>query len=275
MTDTRAQETSGRLPGNPSQSAVADELEAAGITVHVIGHLGRAGDYTVITNQTGGSYSNIFPDQAGETVTDAMNQALTSIENEIEGQLDAVSEYVFQTGVDSTLDDRVVSDVALDATKLGLEIDSLTVGTREDAVLALDDLSVAFDNLNQAMTTYASLENKLDRLSENTATMIQSETQSLATIKDADFAESSTEYAMAKVRNENSMNVLRLWRRDEDVSCQQSSRRHEPQCSGRSLCRSGLTPAQFNLCGHKRLQNSDKDSIIFPGPRGQTPNMTC
>ena len=53
--------------------------------------------------------------------------------------------------------------------------------------------------------------NKLDRLSENTATMIQSETQSLATIKDADFAESSTEYAMAKVRNENSMNVLRLY----------------------------------------------------------------
>ena len=41
--------------------------------------------------------------------------------------------------------------------------------------------------------------------------MIQSESQSLSSIKDADFAESSAQYAMAKVRNENSVNVLRLY----------------------------------------------------------------
>ena len=201
VTDTRAQEGPPLLPGNPSQADVAADLDAAGITVHVIGGPAHAGDFTTITTTTGGSYTNV-----GNVA-----QALSDIEDSIESQVVATDDYIWQTGIDNTEDDRVLSGVALDATKLGLEIDEFHIGTREEAVLALDDLSVAFDNLNQAMTTYATLENKLGRLSVNTATMIQSESQSLATIKDADFAESSAEYAMGKVRTENSMNVLRLY----------------------------------------------------------------
>jgi flagellin len=211
VTDTRAQEHAPLLPGNPSQADVASQLDNEGITVHVIGNLGRAADYTAITNLTEGSYSNIFPDEPGEDVEGAVGQALTSIENEIEAQLEAVSEYVFQTGVDSTTDDRVQSGVSLDVTKLGLEIDDLIIGTQEEAMQSLDNLSVAFDNLNQAFTTYATLENKFDRLIDNTSTMIESETQSLANLKDTDFADSSATYAMAKIRNETSMNVLKLY----------------------------------------------------------------
>ena len=201
VTDTNAQEGPPLLPGNPSQADVAAELDGAGITVHVIGRPAMSGDYTTITSTTGGTYTDV-----GNVA-----QALSDIEDSIEEQVTATDDYIWQTGIDNTEDDRVLTGVALDATKLGLEIDDLNVGTQEEAFQALDDLSVAFDNLNQAFTTYATLENKLDRLSENTATMIQSETHSLATIKDADFAESSTEYAMAKVRNETSMNVLKLY----------------------------------------------------------------
>ena len=211
VTDTRAQETGGLLPGNPSQSEVAAQLESAGVTVHVIGNLSRAADYTTITSQTGGSYSTIFPDQPGETVADAMDQALASIETEIESQVDAVKEYVLQTGIHADADDRVETDVALDASRLGLQLEELDIGTRDDAVQSLDQLSIAFDNLNKAFTTYATLQNKLERLSDNTAIMIQSESASLGTIKDADFADSSTELAISQVQNENSVNVLRVY----------------------------------------------------------------
>ena len=203
VTDTVAQELpTGLMPGDPDQTAVADQLDAAEITVHVIGPNNSYKDsYETIYTTTGGTYGSI-----GGVAT-----ALNDIEVAIENQLDSVSQYVFQTGIDSTEDDRINSDVALDATKLGLLIQDLDVSTQENAQQAIDDLSIAFDKFNEANTIYGTLENKLDRLIDNTERMIESEVKSVAQIMDTDFAESSTEMAMAQVRNENSLNVLKLY----------------------------------------------------------------
>ena len=200
VTDTVAQEGIALLPGNPDQATVANQLQGAEITVHVIGPNNSA-TYDTIVSTTDGSYGSIG----------GVAQALNDIEVETEEQLESVRQYVFQTGIDATEDDRVDSDVALDVTKLGLLIEDLDVSTLENAQQAIDDLVIAFDKFNEASTTYGTLENKLDRLIDNTDRMIESEVKSVAQIMDTDFAESSTQLAMAKVQNENSLNVLKLY----------------------------------------------------------------
>ena len=203
LTDTAAQESfqPPSLPGNPSQADVANQLAAGDVTAHILAPTGFHGGFNLLASVSGGTVNDI----------NDMANALTTIETAIENDLDSVAQYVFQTGVDGTADDRVQSGVAIDATVTGLQLGTFDIGTREDAHQAIDDLQVSIDLLNEHFTTYGTLQNKLERLSDNTATMIQSESQSLSSIKDADFAESSAQYAMAKVRNENSVNVLRLY----------------------------------------------------------------
>ena len=59
VTDTRAQEVpTGLLPGDPDQATVANQLDSAEITVHVIGP-GDSTSYDTIVNTTGGSYGSI------------------------------------------------------------------------------------------------------------------------------------------------------------------------------------------------------------------------
>jgi flagellin-like hook-associated protein FlgL len=210
VTDTNAQERPGMLPGDPDQATVAGQLKGAEITVHVVGP-NNATTYQTIVDTTEGTYGRINPDEPGETVVGAMSQALTAIELAIEEKLESISQYVFQTGIDATAEDRVESDIALDVTKLGLLIEDLDVSTQTNAQQAMDDLLIAFDKFNEASTTYAVLENKFDRLIDNTDRMIESEVHSIAQIKDTDFAESSTQLAMAKIRNETAMNVLKLY----------------------------------------------------------------
>ena len=70
---------------------------------------------------------------------------------------------------------------------------------------------IAFDKFNEASTVFGTLENKFNRLIDNNERMIESETFSVSQIMDTDFADSTTELAMAKIRTESSVNVLKLY----------------------------------------------------------------
>ena len=204
LTDTRAQEPfqPHSLPGDPSQAEVASQLAAGGVTAHILAPTNRHGDFSILASVSGGTVNDI----------NDMSTALDTIENAIEEDLESVAHYVFQTGIDATADDRVESGVAIDATVNGLQLDAFEIATQDEARQAIDDLQVSIDILNQHFTTYGTLENKLERLSQNTGNMIESETFSKGQIADTDFSESSAAFAMAKVRNESAVNILQLYR---------------------------------------------------------------
>lgn len=203
LTDTVAQEGAPLLPGNPSQQAVANELAAGEVTVHVIGRSGgpQQASFSQITSTTGGTYENIG----------AVGSALDDIEVAIENDLDSVSQLTFQTGIKGDAASRVKSRVAIDATALGLGLDGFDISSLADAQSAIDGLQVSFDNLNQHMTTYATLENRLVRLSTNTANAAVNEEASKAQIADVDFADSTAHLAVSQTLLQSSVTLLNLF----------------------------------------------------------------
>ncbi len=131
---------------------------------------------------------------------------------EIENDLPATKNYVFQVGVDNDENDRINSELALNATTTGLQLHQVSTSTRDDAQAAITRIDNALEILNGQHATLGAMDNRFARLSVNQGTMVMNETEHLSILQDADFSESSTSFASEKLRIEVGSNVMRLHR---------------------------------------------------------------
>ena len=133
------------IPGTETQNDVANQLAAAGVTVHVIGDPSDSGVYSTITSQTGGGFYDIG-DPSGSGIPSALDQIAGAITM---GQISrAVDDITMQVGPDNT--DQVELGLPKDATVFGLGLSGLSVTTRQNAEIAMgrvDNASAALSEI--------------------------------------------------------------------------------------------------------------------------------
>jgi len=103
-----------------------------------------------------------------------------------------------QIGSDNTADNQLAFSIG-DSTSSGLLIDTADLSILANARAALDSLDIAIDLVNDERSTLGALQNRLEFTISNLANTTQNIQASESTIRDADFASETAEFARSQI----------------------------------------------------------------------------
>lgn len=189
------------LDGAETQADVADWLADKSIQVHAITPPAVSGDYSTIASVTGGDIHDIG-NSGGSNISTALDDIATSIID----QLDQAEPRTFLLGIHAT--DVVVTPFPLDMSVVGLSLDELDLTTTGTALAALDSIDLAIQDVGEAMGKVGGMLRRLDSAMSTQITSQESETYSLSTIVDLDYAKESTMLAASQIRMSASLAAM-------------------------------------------------------------------
>ena len=112
-----------------------------------------------------------------------------------------------QIGIDDTADSRLQFSI-MDATAVGLSIDSLNVDSVANARAAMTQLDSAISLVSDERGKLGSVQNRLEFTMSNLANMIQAIDSSRSAIRDVDFAKEMTDMARNQILVQSSSSIL-------------------------------------------------------------------
>ena len=152
-------------------------------------------------------------DENGDVILDGDGNAEVEVEiNDavLEGRSFQVLEGAggtVQIGIDDTADSRLQFSI-MDATAVGLSIDSLNVDSVANARAALTQLDSAISSVSDERGKLGSVLNRLEFTMSNLANMIQAIDSSRSDIRDVDFAKEMTDMARNQILVQSSSSIL-------------------------------------------------------------------
>lgn len=174
---------------------------------------------SVLLDQTGvatGATAVANFDRLGIQVTLAGHNVTTATGSYVLGDLDAATVTInegvggsFQVGADNTAEDRVeatIEDMSASGNVLNLNVVSL--GTQSSSRLAITQLDQAIEKVAQQRGTIGSLLNRLQHTLDFTENSIEGNTNSEATIRDADMALEVTAFTRIQVLSQAATSML-------------------------------------------------------------------
>ncbi len=203
VTDT-GQETV-LTPGNPSQSAVAADLAAAGVGVHVIAPTSRFATFSQIASLTGGGLYDIG-NSSGSNIPTALDEITESLLGTAVSE--AVLPLTVQLDIDGDASSELDLEVALDASRVGLGLTGLSLLSAGDAGDAIDTIDAAIDTVNSHRATIGAKTNRIGYAMGNLHSMQVNETASLSRSQDLDIAEASAELARVDILQQATIDLM-------------------------------------------------------------------
>ena len=176
-----------------SQADVADRLEAAEMQVHAITTPSVYGDYSTITDTTGGALYDIG-NSSGSGIIDALDQ----IADAAIAQLDSNEPLTVHIDIDS--DDFLQTPLPYDVTALNLSLAGVSVATAADARASLDSLDTAISTVSSGQSQVGALQLRLESTLRTHAARLEAETAAASAITDADMAAEAAALTAAQIR---------------------------------------------------------------------------
>jgi len=190
------------LAGTETQQSVADDLAAAGVTVHSINPKGQNGHYSTITSTTGGGIHDI-----GDVSGSGIGAAMTKVADSVSDML-GTGAIAVQVSHGDTEASRIDINLPVNATAGGMDLDLTTVATSGDAVMALDTLDSALDALNGYRARVGSYTNRLESALALETNAVEHTMAAQHRIEDLDMAFATAELVRQQVLQKASMAVM-------------------------------------------------------------------
>lgn len=174
---------------------------------------------SLLLDQTGvatGSTAVANFDRLGILVTLAGHNVTTATGSYVQGDLDAATIKInsgtsgsFQVGADNTSEDRIEATIDdMSASGAVLNLNTVSMGTQSSARQAITQLDQAIEKVAQQRGTLGSLLNRLEHTLQFTENSIEGNTNSEATIRDADMASEVTSFTRAQVLSQAATSMM-------------------------------------------------------------------
>lgn len=177
------------------ESEVATALADDEVQVHAIAPTGAFGDYDDIVNETGGSIHNIG-DSSGSNISTALSTIATNAIDALNNR----TPITIHTGPDAS--DRIETPFPLDASVIGLELDSVAIDTVASARDALDTLDTAISDVAGMRGQVGAIQRRLGHALERNTVALEAETAAESRIADQDVAIASAELTAAQIQQQ-------------------------------------------------------------------------
>ena len=176
-----------------TEAAVAAALEARDIEVHVIAPPARSATFDDIASETGGALYDIGSG-GGSGIPSALDSIASSFTD-----LAGLQPLEVQADVGSGASSRIAVGAPVDATLRGLDLDSVSVATVDDARSAIDTLDAALDTLSAARAQVGASTNRLEHALSYEENTLVNEEAAHSRILDVDFARVTADLARDRI----------------------------------------------------------------------------